>query len=289
MKIGMNMLLWTDDIATEHFPILGKLKKLGYDGVEIPLLHRHDDDYYRRLRPVLDDIGLACTTVTVMTPDTDPISPEPAIRNAAVDHLTWACEVSMILGSRILCGPLHSALGVLPNRAPTTDEMRELRTRAGDVLRRVTFQAQGYGVTLAIEFLNRFECFLVNTGAIARSLVDEVGHPATRMMWDTFHANIEENDPVATLAWLVKSGMISHVHLSANHRDIPGTGHIPWLETFRALRQNGYDGWLMIEAFGQNLPGLAAATKIWTPQITNPEEAAELGLKFIRETWNAAV
>ena len=37
MKIGFNMLLWTPFVTEEHFPLFGKLKAAGYDGVEIPL------------------------------------------------------------------------------------------------------------------------------------------------------------------------------------------------------------------------------------------------------------
>ena len=40
MKFGMNLLLWTDDpTLDEFFPVLQKLKKMGYDGVELPMFH----------------------------------------------------------------------------------------------------------------------------------------------------------------------------------------------------------------------------------------------------------
>ena len=35
MKTGMNLLLWTTHVTQDHFPILEKLKKAGFDGVEI--------------------------------------------------------------------------------------------------------------------------------------------------------------------------------------------------------------------------------------------------------------
>ncbi len=37
MKTGMNLLLWTTHVTEEHFPLFAKLKKAGYDGVELPL------------------------------------------------------------------------------------------------------------------------------------------------------------------------------------------------------------------------------------------------------------
>ena len=75
MKTGMNLLLWTTHVTAEHFPLLAKLKKAGFDGVEIPLFEG-DAAHYKTIRKELDNHGLACTTVTVATPDANPISPD---------------------------------------------------------------------------------------------------------------------------------------------------------------------------------------------------------------------
>ena len=47
---------------------------------------------------------------------------------------------------------------------------------------------------------------------------------------------------------------IIHVHISENDRSTPGEGHVHWDESFQTLAEIGYDGWLMIEAFGTALP-----------------------------------
>src|SRR5207249_2107927 len=83
MKTGMNLLLWTTHVTEEHFPIIAKLKKAGFDGVEIPIFEG-DVDHYKRLRKELDNLGLGCTTVGLMTPEANPISPEANLRKAAV-------------------------------------------------------------------------------------------------------------------------------------------------------------------------------------------------------------
>jgi D-psicose/D-tagatose/L-ribulose 3-epimerase len=82
--------------------------------------------------------------------------------------------------------------------------------------------------------------------------------------------------------------VIRHVHVSENDRGTPGRGHIDFPATFKALRAAGYDGWLTIEAFGQALPALAAATKIWRALFPSPEEVYTVGLRTIREAWTAA-
>jgi D-psicose/D-tagatose/L-ribulose 3-epimerase len=79
-----------------------------------------------------------------------------------------------------------------------------------------------------------------------------------------------------------------HVHISENDRGTPGTGLVRWDETFRALRKIGYDGWLVIEAFGRALPALAAATRVWRDLFPSADEVITQGLGFIREKWVAA-
>jgi D-psicose/D-tagatose/L-ribulose 3-epimerase len=281
MKTGMNLLLWATHVTTEHFPLLGQLKKAGFDGVEVPVFEG-DAAHFRTIRKELDNQGLRCTTVTVATPEANPISPDAGLRKAAVERLRWAIEMTAILGGEIMAGPYHSPLAVFSGSPPTADEKK----RAVEVLRQAADEAKKAGVMLAIEYLNRFECYFLTTAAEARTLVKEVNHPNFRTMYDTFHANIEEKNIPATIAALADSFV--HVHISENDRGTPGTGHVHWDETFRALRQVGYDGWLVIEAFGRALPALAAATRVWRDLFPNAEEVYTQGLRFMKEKWAAA-
>jgi D-psicose/D-tagatose/L-ribulose 3-epimerase len=281
MKLGMNLLLWTTHTTAEHFPILGKLKKAGYDGVEVPLFEG-DAGHFQMIRRELDNQGLGCTTVTVLGPDANPISPDPAVRKAAVERLRWAIAMTATLGGRIMGGPFHSPLAVYSGQPPTEDEKK----RATDVLRQAAEIAAEHKVVLAIEYLNRFECYFLNTAADTRALVDRVNHPNFRAMYDTFHANIEEKNVAAAIASL--GDRMVHVHISENDRGTPGTGLVHWDENFRALRRARYDGWLTIEAFGRALPDLAAATRIWRDLFPSAEEVYVQGLRFMKEKWAAA-
>jgi len=280
MKTGMNLLLWATHITQEHFPLLAKLKQTGFDGLEIPLFEG-DAAHYRTVRAELDKNGLKSTTVTVATPEANPISPEPGIRKAAVDRLKWAIEMSSILGAENLCGPYHSPLAVFSGTGPTEDE----KSRAADVLRQAAEIAQGAKVRLCIEYLNRFECYFLTTAADAVALVNRVNHPNFRTMYDTFHAHIEEKNQASAIR-MVK-GVVGHVHISENDRGTPGTGQVTWDQVFPALREIGYDGWLVIEAFGRALPALAAATKVWRDLFQSPEEVYGKGLEFMKRKWKA--
>lgn len=275
MKIGMNLLLWTAKVAPAHDRLLKDLRRTGYDGVEVPIFEGTSAEY-RVLGAKLRDLGLGATAVTVMSPECNPISPNAKVRQAAVDRLKWVLDRGAEFGAEVLCGPLHSPLGVFSGVAPTADE----RKRGAETLRRVADHAAAANITLAIEYLNRFEAYFLTTAADAVKLVDRVDHPACGVMWDTFHAHIEEKDPAAALAGIKRH--LVHVHLSENDRGTPGTGQVNWAATFSTLKKLKYDRWLVIEAFGRALPDLAAATRVWRDLFADPKDVYRDGLKFIR-------
>ena len=166
-------------------------------------------------------------------------------------------------------------------KRPTADERKrgiEFHRRAGD-------HAGKHGISFALEAVNRFECYFLNTMDQLASYLDEVDHPAIKGMYDTFHANIEEKDPVAAIN-TIKRHLI-HVHISENDRGAPGKGHVPWGPTYKALRAAKYDGRLTIEAFGRAVPALAAATRVWR-DFSPEEEIYEFGLNGMRQGWAEA-
>src|SRR5262245_32588307 len=189
MKTGMNLLLWTTHVTREHFPILAKLKQTGFDGVEIPIFEG-DAAHYKTVRQELDNLGLGCTTVAIMTPEANPISPDAAVRKQAVERFKWLIEMTATIKGDLMAGPFHSPLAVFSGSGPTEDEKK----RAVEVLRQAADIARQHNVKLAIEYLNRFECYFLTTAADARALVKAVNHASFRTMYDTFHANIEEKN-----------------------------------------------------------------------------------------------
>jgi len=276
MKFGLNMLLWTDHVTAEHSKLLSQIKGWGYDGVELPLFNL-DVDHFRKLGSELTNLGLGRTAVTVSTPEANPIDANPAIRKAAIDRLKQVLDCCQAAGVTHLCGPFHSALGQFSGNGPTADEW----SRCKDVLREVADYAKQANVTLTLEYLNRFECYFLNCAADCARFISEVNHPSLRMMYDTFHANIEEKDIAQAIRTCAPYTV--HVHISENDRSTPGEGHVDWDTTFKTLKEVKYDGWLMIEAFGLALPALAAATKIWRRMFPTEEHLAVNGLKFMKQ------
>ena len=282
MKVGFNMLLWTTHVTEEAFPLLEAIKKVGYDGVEIPLFEGQPE-HFEKVGKAIKDNGLTCTSVTVI-PDEEhnPVSLDAKHRQGAAQHLKWAIDCSAALDSEVLCGPFYQPLGVFTGQGPTEEE----KQHAAEVHRQAAELAAKVNVALGVEFLNRFECYFLNTMADAADYVKRVDHPNCGVLYDTFHANIEEKDPVGCISQYIDA--INHVHISENDRGTPGKGHIDWPATFKALRSSGYDRWLVIEAFGRALPDLAAATRVWRDFFPDREEVYTEGLSFVKEQWQAA-
>jgi D-psicose/D-tagatose/L-ribulose 3-epimerase len=282
MKAGFNLLLWTSHVTEQHFPIIEKLAKAGYDGVEIPILEGTPAHYVKVLT-VIRDNGLSCGVVTNM-PDArhNPVSPEKKLRQNALDFMKRVIDCTKALESDLLCGPFYQPVGLFTGTGPSDEE----KNRAVDHARASAEHAAKAGVTLAVEFLNRFEAYFLTTMDGVAEHVKAVGMPNFRAMFDTFHANIEEADPAASIR--AHRDIITHVHISENNRGVPGRGHNDWKGIFKALRSTGYDNWLTIEAFGRVLPAFAAATRIWRDIFESPEALYAEGIRFIRQQWDAA-
>ena len=276
MKYGLNLLLWTTEVTAGHAPLLADVKRWGYDGAELPIF-AGDEAKGRELGKLCDDAGLARTAVTICTPEANPISEDAAVRAAAVDHLKSVLDCCAAAGVETLCGPVHSALGEFVGRGRTDDEWG----RAVEALQQAGEHAEQVGVTLAIEAINRFECYFLNAQTDAAELARAVDRPRVGCMYDTFHANLEEKDPAAAIKAVADK--LVHVHVSENDRSTPGAGQVRWKKTFKALGEAGYDGWLTIEAFGLALPEIAAATMIWRRMYDTEERLAVDGLKFMKQ------
>jgi D-psicose/D-tagatose/L-ribulose 3-epimerase len=176
----------------------------------------------------------------------------------------------------LLAGPLYSPVGYLSGVRRTTDEWK--RAVAG-------YQEIGpvlvqHGFHIALEPLNRFETYFLNTTADGFQLCKEIGHTHAGLLWDTFHANIEEKDIAAALR--LGGPFLKHVHTCENDRGTPGSGHVDWKGVFAALRDLQYDGWLTIESFGFALGDIAAAASIWRDLAPTPDEIAWKGIEFLK-------
>ena len=284
MKIGLNLLCLSGRITDAELPKIQHAKNAGFDGVEIPVFDR-DEAHYRALGRKIADMGLECTSSTALPEGEHArglLSDNEQTRISARDSLKGIIDSTAALGAELVCGPMASAVGYFTGNPRTPEEWE----RAVRELKPLAEYAASAGVMLSFEPLNRFETYFVNTAEDGAALAQAVDHPSFRILYDTFHNNIESKDPIASLRQL--RDFVGNIHIAENDRGIPGQGHIDFAAVFRELKSTGYDGWMTIEAFSQSLPELAAATRIWRPLYEDFETLATEGYKFVSDGWAAA-
>ena len=236
-----------------------------------------------RLGKKLDALGLGRSTTSIVpTPEANPVSSDAEVRARGRAHLDWALDCAIALGAVSMGGPFHAPIGFFTGTGASEDELKY----GADAHRALAERAAVHGMYLSLEPLNRFETYYLNTMEQACAYVDRVGHPAFKIMYDTFHANVEERRPEEAIRLIGPD--IGVFHVSENDRGIPGRGHIDFRSMFKVLKEIGFDGWLTLEAFGAGLPAIATATRVWRPLFPDFETLFSESATFIRKTWAEA-
>lgn len=277
----MNLFVWTMSMDEEMADTLSFLKETGFDFVEMPVGGTDDRAAdllkWYQLGQQAANLGLGVQTCSMLPPQYCLISPDAAMRQAGVDYLKHVVDCSAAAGSAILMGPLYAGFKTFTGKPATAEEWNW----SVDCMREVAQHAQTKGVTLAIESLNRFEIYLLTCADDVVRYIEAVNHPNCRAAFDTFHANMEEKNVPDALRALAP--YLVHVQLSENDRSTPGHGQINFKQVFNTLNEIGYTGPIAIEAFGPNPPELAAATHIFRPMFTSPEQLAMDGYNYLKQ------
>ena len=275
MKFGVNTFIWADGFNREQIPLLSRIKEAGFDGVEVPLFGPGDlqDGEVRR---ALAASGLECTVCSIIPAGLSLVSDDADLRNKTIEHLRGCIRTCNEIEARVIGGPLYAPVGFLPGRRRTEEEWKRV---VG------AFQSLGpdldrAGVTAAIEPLNRYETYFLNTAEDAAKLCREIAHEKVGILFDTYHANIEEKKIADAIR--VAGPYLKHFHSCENDRGIPGTGHVDWPKVFESIKQTGYDGWLTIESFGFAVGAVSAAASIWRDLAPKAEDIAFQGLRFLK-------
>ena len=283
MKFGINLLLWLDTLTDDKFPLLDLIKKIGYDAVELPMFDK-DVANAAKWGKKLDEYGFLRSGTCAYGPDDNMISADPKVRRQGIETNKTILDCCAAAGCTVMAGNSASALGVFSGAPPTDDEFKW----AVEGMREVAEHAQKVNVQIGMEALNRFEAYFVNCAADGVKFVEAVNHPNCGMMYDTFHAHIEEKSIPNAIRSL--KNCIKHVHISECDRSTPGTGNVRWDQNFDTLHEIGYDGLMVVEAFGMALPKLIAATKIWRRMYKDETQLATDALVFMKsevaKRWN---
>ncbi len=276
MKIGIHLSTFTERWDEDVLQYLPVAKEIGYDGVEFPILNPFEIDS-GKIESLLQKYDLQCTCGTGLSEDTNISSLDEATRERGIAHLKKCVDRCAELGSPLLGGVLYAPWG---EKRPRRTAQENIQNSAAS-LKKVAEYAEKRNVSLALEILNRYESYFINTVSEGLEFLKNVGHANVGLHFDTFHAHIEERDLYQAL---VEGGrQIRHIHFCENTRGIPGTGQIPWNKVKAGMEEIGYDDWIVLENFVMPDCQVGETVSIWRPIEKSGREAAIKGYKAIRE------
>lgn len=268
MKFGTLYAYWTHDWVADYFQIADKCKKAGFDVMEIGASHLLDmsDTEIEKLRDYCKELGLEISCNLGPPKSKDISSKDPAVREAGVKFLIDILKKMDILGSKVLIGAYFNSW---PHDFIDVDK-EAMWERSVNEMKKVAAVADELGIDLCLEVLNRFETPLINDCDEGIKYCNDVGHKSCKLLLDTFHMNIEEDDLPAAFR---KAGkLLGHVHVGESNRKVPGMGHLPWAEMGEALREIGYDGYVVMEPFMKPGGAVAADIKVYRDLSNNADE-----------------
>jgi len=209
-------------------------KAAGFDHVEF---HLWRDKNMEGVAATLEDTGVSLTGFCV--------DPRRSIVDPAEhEEMLAAVRDTLAAARKVGSPPLIVASGF---RVEGMSE-EEHFTNAVSVLRRAAKMAEDAGVTLVLEPLNTelfATMYLVDT-TLALDIIEEVGSPNLKLIYDVHHSRVMGEDMKTVLAG--RMHLVEHVQVAGTPgRNEPGTGTIDWRQTMQDLRELGYEGAIGLE------------------------------------------
>ena len=153
------------------------------------------------------------------------------------------------------------------------------------VLAELADKAAESGISLGLEFCNRYETNVINTTAQTLEFIEAIARPNIFAHLDTYHMNIEEKSISGAIKAAAAAGKLGYVHVGESHRGQLGTGSVNWDDFFGALTEVGYDGVVTFESFSSKVVhstfsnDLAIWRNLWDDNV----ELAQGAREFIRQ------
>lgn len=254
------MLLSVQDSLLPGADAIDKMRAasvMGFDAIEL-----RSSEVLAMPGPLTREAGQLSTRVSSIctNPQQDPVVQERDVRDARLATWRDLIRIAGDLGARgIIMVPIRRPHR-LPDLSPLYTSSELELALLYRILEDLVPEAERAGVALWIEPLNFYEAMLVPNLAKAIDICREVNSPALRLMADTFHMNIMETDPLASLR--AAGPYLGHVHLSDSNRQLPGLGHLSFRDLFATLDSIGYTGYGAIEAVPPSDPAVATAESL---------------------------
>lgn len=281
-RFGVNTLIWTENFSEQDLWILQRIKQLGFQAIDLSVA-RPGDYPVEAVKKALQETGIEPVITTALSPENNPISPDHNVRHNAIVNLKGIIDIANRLEAKIVGGVIYAAWGYKTNRPRTEQEWQW----SLECMREVAKYARDTGDTvLAIEVINRYVTHFLNIAEDAVRYCKETGMDNVKVQLDSFHMMIEEESFEKAIRCCGKE-YLAYFHTCESHRGVPGTGLVPWRETFSTLKEIGYDNPLVIESYDPKFVRAACNSCIWRNFASSGEELAMKGLQFFKNILNS--
>ena len=290
-KIGIYFAYWVQEWGADYTIYIKKVKQLGFDILELSTANLVDmkQDIRREIRRTAEENGITLTFCLGTPPQYDMSSPEESVRRSGIEYAKRTLEAINDMGGKTY-GGINYACWPVQKQPTSLDEKAQYRERSLESLRYVIPEAEGYGINYCFEIVNRFEQFLLNTAEEGAAFCKDIGSDYAKLMLDTFHMNIEEDDFAQALE--TAGSYLGHFHIGEPNRKTPGTGRMPWRDIIKALKKIDYCGALVMEPF--LMPGgqVGEDIRVWRDLSDGADESelddkAALAYRYIRASLDS--
>lgn len=249
MKLSFNTWVYSSfPVWVPAYPLeetIKRLARIGYDGIEIGAASPHAYPRYlnkerrREIKQVLDDNGIALSSMLPAPgggPGFNVASPLPEERQHTIEQYKEVIELCADWsGKTVLYVAGWQIYGTSRKQAWewSRTALQEIGKTAAD-----------YGVTIAVE-PTPTDSNLVESCDDAIEMMEEVGMPNVKLMFDTIHA-MYRNEVLTDYVYQMGKNL-HHVHISDNDRLPPGAGRGDFVSLAAALKEIGFDGYVTME------------------------------------------
>lgn len=236
-SIGMTQWVVGNEPMERSFE---RLSRCGYDEIEFaaePYTLKANE-----CNALMKKYHLKCNSLCGIFNDERDLTGDGELGEKAVQYLRDSVDFAVAVGAKIII-VVPSPVG--RTIKPEGKSIEDLKVNAVKNLKQAADYAEKKGVKFAIETINRYETYFINTIHDALELVDKINSPAVGVMADLFHMNIEERSTVSSLC--EAGDRLLHVHIADNTREAAGMGNTDFREAIRVLKHISYKGSLTME------------------------------------------
>ncbi len=227
----------------EPGPILEKLKKLGYDGVELQTRDPAAFDATEFGRKVADAGLVICAVSSGVIGESENMyfmSPEAAKRKAAIERYKKVIDLAALYH-------VDSSIGRFLGQAKWAPQKETGLGWFRTALEELLPYAKERNVRIVLEPQHPYNLDTLNSLAETVEFIKSFRTDNLTFEADIHHQGLVEKSIPAALAFGMKSGYMTFVQVSDANRLPPGMGVFNWVDIFETLKVMDYDGWISVE------------------------------------------